>query len=270
MDPYLSSRKISLIRQKLPPLIGGIIAVNCLVFILQIFYPSDMISLFALVPDAVFRNLYIWQLVTYMFLHGGILHLFVNMVALYLFGSELLYQWKHRKFLIYYFFTGIGAGLCSLVSTNVPTIGASGAIFGILLAYAITFPNKLVYLYFLFPIRAKYFVILFGAVELLATIEARQDGIAHIAHLGGMFFGIIYLLLDKLVDNHRKKRFFSSFRTRRHEWWETPYDKEEIDRILDKILSDGIDKLTQVERRKLIMAGKIIAQHKKRANENNT
>ena len=139
---------------------------------------------------------WIWQLVTYMFLHGGWLHILFNMLALWMFGSELEYLWGTRRFVKYYFFTGIGAGITTAVVTPHafnPTIGASGAIYGLLLAYGVIYPNRHILLYFLFHIRAKYFVILFGLIELFAGFTASHTGIAHFAHLGGLFFGWIYL-----------------------------------------------------------------------------
>lgn len=144
----------------------------------------------------------IWQLVTYSFLHGGILHIALNMYGLWLFGSRMEYVWGPKTFALYYFVCVIGAGLVQLfVSTHsagtggiYPTIGASGGVFGLLLAFGMTFPNERLML--IFPpiiLRAKWFVLIYGAIELYAGVTGSMEGVAHFAHLGGMFFG--YLLL---------------------------------------------------------------------------
>jgi len=118
------------------------------------------------------------------------------MLTLYMFGNELVRYWGPRQFLAYYFVTGIGAGLCSwIVSMHSISIviGASGAIYGLLLAYGLTYPNRIVYLNFLFPIRVKWLVIIMGVVAFLSSITGSDPGVASIAHLGGMIIGYIYL-----------------------------------------------------------------------------
>lgn len=148
-------------------------------------------------PEAVWGGS-LWQLVTYMFLHGSLMHILFNMLALWMFGSQIEGDWGTREFVKYYFFTGIGAGLTNaLVFPHeiMPTVGASGAIFGLLLAYGVSYPNRPIFLYFLFPIPAKYFVILFGVLEFFAGITGARGNIAHFAHLGGLVFGLIYLWL---------------------------------------------------------------------------
>jgi len=144
-----------------------------------------------------------YQLVTYLFLHGGIGHLLFNMLALWMFGLPLEQTWGTRRFLKYYFLCGIGAGICDTVVRVllaphasppwVPTIGASGAIYGLLLAFGVLFPDTQVLMYFLFPIKAKYLVMIYGAVELLSAFRSGNSGIANLAHLGGMLFGLLYL-----------------------------------------------------------------------------
>ncbi|MBM3286818.1 MAG: rhomboid family intramembrane serine protease [Candidatus Eisenbacteria bacterium] len=150
-----------------------------------------------LVPRDVIHGR-IWQLLTYMFLHGSFFHIAFNMLALWMFGSQLEFLWGGRRFIQYYLFTGIGAGITNTVfeaSSSIPIVGASGAVYGLLLAYGIYFPNRQILVYFLFPMRAKYFVILFGLLEFLASIRGFtiRDGIAHLAHLGGLLFGLIYI-----------------------------------------------------------------------------
>ncbi|MBN8716804.1 MAG: rhomboid family intramembrane serine protease [Pseudomonadota bacterium] len=140
-----------------------------------------------------------WQLVTYAFLHGGLLHIAFNMLALVMFGAPLEYVWGERRFLAYYFVSVIGAGLCQLAvgsyalahgADPYPTIGASGGVFGLLLAYGMLFPNQRVMLLFPpIPMRARTLVIVYGLFELGLGVTGLQPGVAHFAHLGGMLFG---------------------------------------------------------------------------------
>lgn len=136
----------------------------------------------------------VWQLVTYMFMHASFDHLFFNMFALWMFGYVLENFWGGKRFLLYYLVCGIGAGLLNLLIPGWSiTVGASGAVYGILLAFGMMFPNERIYLYFLLPIKAKWFVIGYAAIELLEGLF-RMDGIAHFAHLGGMLFGLLLIL----------------------------------------------------------------------------
>ena len=167
-----------------------------------------------LVPVLVLKKLFIWQVVTYLFLHGGFFHILFNMFALWMFGSDLERIWGTRRFLTYYFFTGVGAGILTLLFTPgsiVPTIGASGAVYGLLLGFAYYFPERRIYLYMLFPVSARVFVIIFGAIAFLSSISQQGSGIAHIAHLGGLVFGWIYIkwagkYLDRLEARRRRNR----------------------------------------------------------------
>ncbi|GIV57330.1 MAG: rhomboid family intramembrane serine protease [Rhodothermaceae bacterium] len=137
-----------------------------------------------------------WQLITYSFLHGGFGHLFFNMFALWMFGVQIENTWGSRRFFIFYFVCVIGAALCQMVVSwgdPVPIVGASGGVFGILLAFGMMFPNQPIYLYFLFPIKAKWFVIGYGLIELWAGVTGTQTGVAHFAHLGGMLFGFLLI-----------------------------------------------------------------------------
>jgi membrane associated rhomboid family serine protease len=152
--------------------------------------------LFGLVPYDVTHHLYLWQLGTYLFLHGDIFHIGLNMLALWMFGTELESLWGTRRFTRFYFVTGIGAAICTtLVSWNsyIPTIGASGAIYGLLAAYGILFPERTILLYFVLPIKAKYFVLILGVITFWSSLTASGGGVAHVAHLGGMIFGWLYL-----------------------------------------------------------------------------
>ena len=136
-----------------------------------------------------------WQLLTYGFLHGGFGHLFFNMMALFMFGAPLELTWGEKRFLTYYLVCVVGAGLCqllvaALIGEHSPVLGASGGVFGLLLAYGMLFPNQRVMLLFPpIPMKARTFVIVFGAMELMLGFTGWQPGVAHFAHLGGMLFG---------------------------------------------------------------------------------
>src|ERR1039458_7281618 len=155
---------------------------------------GDIFNLLALVPRAVVYHLAFWQLATYLFLHGGVWHLLFNMLTLWMFGVRLEQDWGTRKFLKYYFVCGIGAGLCDVAlhailgDWNTRTIGASGAIMGLLLAFGVMYPNQTVLMNFLFPIKAKYLVMIYAAIELWASLGP-NSGVSSIAHLGGMAVG---------------------------------------------------------------------------------
>lgn len=148
----------------------------------------------------------IWQPFTYMFMHASIDHIFFNMFALWMFGYVIENFWGTKRFLFYYFFCGIGAAIVHMVISilfgiNIPTVGASGAVYGILLAFGMMFPNERIFLYFLVPIKAKWFVIGYAAIELFEGVFRSMDGVAHFAHLGGMLFGLILILIWR----HRAK-----------------------------------------------------------------
>ena len=178
------------------PAVKVLLIANVSIFIFQTFLDYSFILIFGLVPHLVWKEYYIWQLFTYQFLHGGLFHLLFNMLALWMFGCDLERQWGSRFFTKYYFVSAIGGGILNAVlmpSQMVPSIGASGGIYGILLAYGLTYPNRTVYFYFLFPIKMKHFVMIIGAISLYSSFTASHTGIAHLAHMGGMVFGYIYL-----------------------------------------------------------------------------
>jgi membrane associated rhomboid family serine protease len=140
----------------------------------------------------------VWQLFTYQFLHGGVFHLVFNMLALWMFGSPLESDWGTRRFMRYYLTCGVGAGICDLVLNlivggHAPTIGASGAIYGVLLAFGVCYPEQTVLMNFLFPIKAKYMVMIYGAIALYGSMGTVNSGVSNIAHLGGMAVGFVYL-----------------------------------------------------------------------------
>ncbi|HEV3217524.1 MAG TPA: rhomboid family intramembrane serine protease [Vicinamibacterales bacterium] len=192
----------------LSPAIKALVIANVGMFILVYVLPAqvstEVVNLLGLRPSDVTGRAWVWQLVTYMFLHGGLGHILFNMLALWMFGTELERLWGTRAFVRYYFATGIAAGLTTIIVAFLPfaatarmfdsiTIGASGAIYGLLLAYGLTFPNRPIYMYLVFPIPAKYFVMIMGGIELLLSTGDSGGGIAHITHLGGLVAG--YALL---------------------------------------------------------------------------
>jgi membrane associated rhomboid family serine protease len=149
-----------------------------------------------LVPFLVFHKGFVWQIVTYLFLHAGLFHAVFNLLALWMFGCELERIWGTRFFAKYFFVCGIAAGLsAALITPNspIPTIGASGAIYGILLAYGLLFPDRQIMLWFLFPMKAKHFVVLIGLLAFYFSITSSASGISHVAHLGGLLAGYLYL-----------------------------------------------------------------------------
>lgn len=178
-----------------PPAVRGLIIANVAVYLAQVAFGRGLIEAFALVPADV-GNLEIWRLVTYQFLHGGVWHLALNMLMLWMFGSELEQRWGRRFFLRYYFLCGIGGGIIyALVrfGSATATVGASGAIYGVLMAYGMWFPNRVVLLAFLFPVRVRHVIVFLIVAELLQAMESTGEGIAYAAHLGGIGFGYVYL-----------------------------------------------------------------------------
>jgi membrane associated rhomboid family serine protease len=184
------------------PAIKALILANIVVFVAESVAPSvGLQGFFDLRPRSVFAGFEVWRIVTYMFLHGGLFHILFNMLALWMFGVELERMWGSRYFTKYYFVCGVGGALTMLVLSlvpgldwmyDVPTLGASGAVYGILLAFALYFPNTPIVLFFVFPVPARYAVMIMGGIALLSSMEA-SGGIAHGAHLGGLIAGYLYL-----------------------------------------------------------------------------
>lgn len=192
-----------------PPIIKALLVINVIVFLFDAFflgiYHIENVPLsfyfgkyFYLQPIES-GNFFIWQLITYQFIHGGIWHLFFNLFALWMFGVELESIWGSRKFISFYLLSGIGAGLFQLFvapifSDPLPTIGASGSVFGVLTAFGFTFPNRPVFMFPIFiPIPAKFFVILYAGLALLLGITGSAGNVAHVAHLGGAVTGFFLL-----------------------------------------------------------------------------
>jgi membrane associated rhomboid family serine protease len=177
-----------------------------LLHVVEIILKVDVLDpFFGLTPRRVTQGFEVWRFVTYMFLHGGPFHLFFNMLTLFMFGNDLERYWGTRRFVKYYFVTGIGAGVCSWVvdmQGNATIIGASGAIYGLLLAYGLLYPNRIIYLNFLIPVKVKYLVLFMGFVAFYSSISESQGGVAHIAHLGGMLVGYVYLKSKDYVSQY--------------------------------------------------------------------
>jgi membrane associated rhomboid family serine protease len=191
-----------------PPVIKGLLIANVAVFFLQ-YMIFDMLRVgdvslaqfffkyFALFP--LTEGFWPWQLVSYQFMHGGFSHIFFNLFALWMFGAELENLWGSKKFLVFYLLGGIGAGLTQLLISPVlsqvgPTVGASGSVYGILLAFALTYPNRSIFIFpFFIPIKAKYLILLLVGADLLMGLTSSSSTVAHFAHLGGAATG--YLLL---------------------------------------------------------------------------
>jgi membrane associated rhomboid family serine protease len=179
---------------------------------------------FGLVPAEVTHGFFIWQLFTYLFLHGGLLHILINMFFLWMFGVDIERAWGTRRFLAYYTICGVGAGVINVIVKTImdphpfgplspamiPTIGASGAIFGVLLAAAILFPDRQVWL-IPFPVSMpmRIYVLVMGAIEFFATLGAGGDNVSHVCHLGGLLVGYLYL---------RRSSFLYSSRNRINDW----------------------------------------------------
>ncbi len=189
----------------------ALLAINGLVFLIEVAAPGPLVEWFALWPMGLMAAdstigaypFWPWQIVTYAFLHGSVLHLVLNMYALWLFGSRLEQTWGGRAFATYYALCVVGAALTQLVVSEIallqgapayPVLGASGGVFGVLLAFGMLFPETRLFLLFPpIPIKAKWFVIIYGAIELFAGVTGTVEGVAHFAHLGGMLTGWLLL-----------------------------------------------------------------------------
>jgi membrane associated rhomboid family serine protease len=234
-------------------MVNRIILVNIVVHVAKALSSSPMSIeyLFGLSPSLVVTKFYVWQPITYMFLHADFWHIFFNMLMTWFLGNTLETVWGARRFLKYYIVCGLGGAAFSAVFTfnGPPVIGASGAVFGLYLAYAMLFPDNYFYLYFLFPIRAKYLVTVLAAIQLINGI-AGSAGIAYFAHLGGMAAGLLFFRQELKTTRvwTRISRWRAARRSqRRHDGRELEEGK--IDSILDKIKAKGIENLSATERR---------------------
>tara|TARA_B100001250_G_scaffold355199_1_gene329555 strand:+ start:62 stop:901 length:840 start_codon:yes stop_codon:yes gene_type:complete len=249
--------------QRFTNVIKALISINAALFLLRYF----MVNQFDLLSLGLSSNPKLWQPVTYMFIHGDFFHIFMNMFVLWMFGTEMESIWGSRKFLQYYFVTGIGSGLIWL-SFNLGTtyntfmgekyltlVGASGAIYGILLAYGLMFPNRKVLIYFLFPIKVKYFVIILAAIAFVSSIDRSGSNISHITHLSGMIVGFLYLKFPNLrykisILVNRKIAESTNRKSERRKANAISLQKK-VDRLLDKVSNDGFNSLSDDEKDQL-------------------
>jgi len=188
---------------KTPKTIKILIYINVALYLLSLVFLAfgiNLSMLFGVVPYLVLKKYYVWQFITYMFMHGSVFHLLFNMLMLWMLGTELYIIWGNRFFLKYYFICGLGAGIAVVLlsflntpSFTIPTIGSSGAIFGLLLAYGIIFKNRVLYVFGLIPVKANKLVLIMGAIELVSLLSQENSSISHLAHLGGLLTGFIYL-----------------------------------------------------------------------------
>ena len=276
---------------------------NAVVFVLQTFTggglssrPGVLTQWLAFIPQNAIFGFEIWRFFTYMFLHAGLFHIGINMFLLWMFGSQIEQRWGRNAFLLYYVVCGLGGaityGIFNLVGIDsfVPMLGASGAVFGILLAYGLIFPDAVILVMMIFPMKAKYAVILFGLIELWSMASGSQGGVAHLAHLGGMITGFIFLKLtipglagrlgtpgggigaawkryrtkqrmrvvkpdEKAGGNGRGGHDRNDFYRGGDSTGKSPEQKR-IDLILDKISREGLDSLTDEEQDILRRAGR--------------
>ena len=285
----------------LPPVVKHLLIINVLMFLATLAFERFEVDLTASLGLHFFKapGFRPYQIITYMFMHASFGHLFFNMFALWMFGNTLENLWGSQRFLLFYMVCGIGAGLCqelvqyiqfaSLLDTQVVrygnqivptstyldlmnTVGASGAVYGLLLAFGMMFPNSMIYFYFLIPIKAKWFVIGYAVIELLTGLRG-IDNVAHFAHLGGMLFGLILILYWKKKVTRGKgfdlKGWIESVKRRRgkeytryeevkdesrmprsdEEYNRQKAEKErDVDAILDKISKNGYASLTDEEK----------------------
>ena len=249
-----------------------LVSVNFGIFLLQTVAKTEglFFPLFGLVPKLVWSEFMIWQPFTYLFFHGGIWHVLINMFVLWMFGSELERLWGKEHFLKFYFVTGVGAGFVTMIfglNSMTPIVGASGAVYGVLLAYGLTYPNRTVYLYGIIPIKSLWFVIGIGVIAFMSSFD-NVSQISHLTHLSGMMIG--YLMLKRPV---RFNDLWFTIRKRTLEYKIKHEEKKvsqhqaierEIDRILDKINREGFDSLTEEEHDRLYKGSQSLSRTKKK------
>lgn len=263
-------------------MVKRLLIINGAIFLIQQFVPDSYYRVVLWKFGLSIQEFRPWQLFTYMFLHGSWSHIIFNLLTLWMFAGSLEERWGGKLFIKYYIYCGIGAGIFITAmnyytGSHSPTIGASGALYGILLAYGMTWPNREVLLYFLIPIKIKYLVLLFGLVEFFGTINPSNSGISHIGHIGGLVSGFILLKFffklpqksssdaGAMPNNRSAERngsFMSDFfRKRRLEKKKREIEerikaKRIIDALLEKIARYGMSSLTHEEKKDLEWARK--------------
>jgi membrane associated rhomboid family serine protease len=295
-----------------PPVIKNLLIINGIVYLINNLIlanlvvggiPAEIIitRYFALIPlsgfslglnpltgETITFLFYPWQLITYQFIHGGFSHILFNMLALWMFGMEIENIWGSKKFLLFYLLCGVGGAILQLLfqffigEGSAPTVGASGAIFGVMVAFAMMFPDRYIYIYFLIPVKAKYLIVILVIFEFMSA--GQPSLVAHIVHIGGALVGFLFIIFDKgnqfsigkMINSIKRPthgstnaaRFKRKFPTEPDvedaEFYEINSKKkenievtqEEIDRILDKISQSGYQNLTEREKKILFEASK--------------
>ena len=249
-----------------------LISINFVIFILQTLSRSETLffPLFGLVPKLVWSEKMIWQPVTYLFFHGGIWHVLINMFVLWMFGSELERLWGKNHFLKFYFITGVGSGLVTMlvnVQSITPVVGASGAVYGVLLAYGLTYPNRTVYLYGIIPIKSLWFVLGIGFIAFMSSFD-NMSQVSHVTHLSGMLIG--YFMLKKPIKlkglwfQLRKKTLEYQIQREERELSKNFIVEQDINQILDKINQEGFDSLTDEEQDRLYKGSQSLSRGRKK------
>ena len=247
----------SYLNMNTPDGVKFILLANIIIFIFTELFGLKYLffGLFGLVPNLILTSYQIWQPLTYIFLHSGFFHILINMLVLWMFGRELEYRWGKNKFLLYYFITGIGSGLVTILFNPfslIPVVGASGAIYGILTAYTLIYPSRKVFIYGIFPVQIKYMMLFLGLTAFFASITQVNSSISHLTHLSGMLIGFLYLkwhriknLFPKVIihDNNSKSSRYNN-------------SKDKIDLILEKLKIDGWEGLSDLEKTQLFNASK--------------
>ena len=270
---YRSSGYGSFLSFRMTPWVKRLILANAVAFILlywvQIIPWQATVAYLGFNVTEVYKEP--WTIITYMFVHAGFLHVFFNMLMLFFFGPPLEERWGGKEFIKYYLICGVGGALFTLLFGGGTIVGASGAIYGIMLAYALNWPDSLIWIYAIFPVKAKYLVLFLGALSFFFAFSGPADGIAHFAHLGGLVVGFVYLkkgwqvqarweaakkrlrkrkfsVVPGGVERERGKRGGGGERASK-EADEEARIYEVVDLLLDKIAEHGLDSLTPEERR---------------------
>ncbi|MBV9079541.1 MAG: rhomboid family intramembrane serine protease, partial [Elusimicrobia bacterium] len=197
---------------QLTPVVRRLLVANVGVFFLQMVFPDQMLTQFGLLPADIVQNYKVWQVVTYAFLHGNGWHLFFNMFALWMFGPHIEGIWGSRRFTAYYFLCVVGAALAQFaIAPKMLVVGASGAIYGVLLAFGFLLPDAVIYLFFFFPVRAMQAVIFIAALTFVSALSSGGSRVAHFAHLGGMFTGFLYFKIPEWTERLRYRRLGQMF-----------------------------------------------------------
>jgi membrane associated rhomboid family serine protease len=253
---------------QLTPWVKRLLIANAVVFLVLIAVPWPLVrDWLAFTPARVLVSP--WTLITYMFVHAGFFHLFFNMLILFFFGPPLESMWGGREFLKFYVVAGLGAAALSVFfAPNIPIVGASGAIYGVMLAFAMNWPNMSIYIWGILPVKAKWLVGFLAAMSIAALVGGAQDNVAHWAHLGGFGAAFLYLKFNDQMTSRvdRLKNFVSRRRdqvdrtmptagesasARRARQRHEDHVLDEVDRVLDKISTSGIQSLSQEELRLL-------------------